>query len=93
MRSYQFTPKQKALAIDYHGGQSSMLYAVASTGALTIGSEGFRDGRTDEEWLCDLMFYLMMEVEHTDFAQEDEVEGERLLNELNKWLEQNSYED
>jgi hypothetical protein len=34
----EVTPERAFLAADWHGGQGSMLYAVASTGALTLGT-------------------------------------------------------
>lgn len=59
---YTATPEEVALAVDWHGGQSTMLYAVASTGALSRGSEGYRRGRTDSEWTADLLAELAGEV-------------------------------
>ena len=59
---YTATAEEVALAVDWHGGMASMLYAVASTGALSRGTEGYRGGRTDEEWSADLLADLVREV-------------------------------
>lgn len=59
---YTATADERRLATDWHGGQTSMLYAVASTGVLSRGSEGYRRGRTDEEWSADLLADLAGEV-------------------------------
>jgi len=51
-------------AISWHGGQSSMLYAVASTGALsrgTIRPYGDDGPLTDDEWICHLASNLAWE--------------------------------
>lgn len=42
MDRIEFEPEELAAAEQWHGGQSSMLYAIASTGALSRGSERFR---------------------------------------------------
>lgn len=50
----EVTDRQRRLATEWHGGQSSMLYAVASTGALTFGTvrPSWWPGQpmTDDEW-------------------------------------------
>lgn len=55
-------------ASHWHGGQSSMLYAVTSTGALSRGTIRPRtdDGEpmSDEEWMRDLAERLEVEAEH-----------------------------
>lgn len=58
-------------AMSWHGGQSSMLYAVASTGALSLGSirpseylgdmPPYRRPLTDLEWKRDLVTRLESE--------------------------------
>lgn len=55
-------------ASHWHGGQSSMLYAVTSTGALSRGTHrpyNDDEGRpmTDEEWMTDLAERLAREAE------------------------------
>ena len=59
---YTATADERRLATEWHGGAASMLYAVASTGALSRGAEGYRAGRTDEEWSADLLAELAGEV-------------------------------
>lgn len=65
-QSYDVTPEQRALAEGWHGGQSSMLYAVASTGGVSRGTRRpWIDGRdaTDVEWLALLVERLRREVD------------------------------
>ncbi len=59
---YTATADERRLATEWHGGMASMLYAVASTGALSRGTEDYRAGRTDEEWSADLLAELVREV-------------------------------
>lgn len=62
---YAATADERRLATDWHGGQGSMFYAVSSTGGLSRGAEGFRGGRTDEEWSADLIDRLARELAET----------------------------
>lgn len=62
---YTATADERRLAADWHGGMGSMLYAVSSTGALSRGAEGYRAGRTDEEWSADLLVSLALELAET----------------------------
>ena len=48
-------------ASNWHGGQSSMLYAVASTGMLSRGTHRPRGIDTDAEWMADLASRLESE--------------------------------
>lgn len=48
---FAFSAAQVQLATNWHDGQGSMLYAVASTGGVWIGDESNRYNRTDAEWL------------------------------------------
>ena len=57
-----FTTEEVEFASGWHGGQNSMLYAIASTGKLSVGSESFRRGRPDTVWLCDLVLALIDEL-------------------------------
>jgi hypothetical protein len=55
-------------AIDWHNGQDSMLYAIASTGNLTIGTSTIWDNEenreaTPEEQLSVLYFNLTIELQ------------------------------
>lgn len=63
---YTATANEQELASFWHGGMGSMLYAVASTGALSTGTIRPRwwDGEpmTDEEWGRDLLGRLRTEV-------------------------------
>ena len=56
------------LCQNWHGGQSSMMYAVSSTGGLTRGTIRPKNDNdepmTDDEWLCHLYETLLDEVEH-----------------------------
>jgi hypothetical protein len=62
------TAEQVKLACDWHGGQSSMLYAVASTGALKRGTVQPYGSVTVAEWNVDLLDRLHGELVRT--AQE-----------------------
>lgn len=67
------THEQWELCQNWHGGQSSMMYAVASTGDLTTGSvrpstyDEYSHGlpvwrpMTDDEWLAELAYGLEWE--------------------------------
>ena len=46
----EFTADELSVADQWHGGLSSMLYAIASTGALRRGSIRPRYCETDAEW-------------------------------------------
>lgn len=64
-----------ALAADWYSGQSDMLYAVASTGGLTMGTlrpYSFDRGRpyTDEEWHWGLWWDLASDVGYAVRAAE-----------------------
>jgi len=54
------------LCIDWHGGQSSIMYAIASTGNLTRGTirpqNDNDEWMTDDEWLCHLYYELSCEL-------------------------------
>lgn len=50
-------------ACSYNGGQSSMLYAVCSTGALSLGTRRPDPDYTDGEWFAELLGRLESEVE------------------------------
>lgn len=56
------------LCQNWHDGQTSMMYAILSTGDLTIGTIRPKndDGEwmTDDEWLCHLYEQLLGEIEH-----------------------------
>lgn len=56
------TPDQVALARAWHGGQASMLYAVSSCGALTLGTSMPIYCETEAGWERDLVGRLRAEV-------------------------------
>lgn len=58
----QPTRREVALAADWHGGQASMLYAVASTGVLSLGTRRPVDCATDAEWADHLRNRLCAEL-------------------------------
>lgn len=73
MTVYEPTENEVALAQDWHGGQQSMLYAIASTGSLTLGTRRpvrtfWDDGRivhepmSDDEWQAELRSRLLAEL-------------------------------
>jgi hypothetical protein len=64
----EVSPEQLDLANDWHGGQASMLYAIASTGALSRGTVRPYDVGTVAEWNVDLLGRLHGELVRT--AQE-----------------------
>ncbi len=55
----------RAIAADWHGGQASMLYAIASTGGLTVNSRRARYMSPAEhvEALHDLWYWLWRELQ------------------------------
>lgn len=56
------TDAERTFATDWHGGQGSMLYAVASTGALSRGTVRPYGTETDDEWDDWLRFRLRAEL-------------------------------
>ena len=70
----ELTHEQREVCRDWHGGLSSSMYAVASTGDLTTGTvrpsiyDEYRDGlpvgrlMTDDEWRAELAYGLVHEV-------------------------------
>ena len=62
---YAATADERRLAAEWHCCLGSMFYAVSSTGGLSRGTEGFRGGRTDEEWSADLLDSLARELAET----------------------------
>ena len=62
-----------ALCEEWHGGQSSMLYAISSTGHLKTGMIKPSWAETDEEWYLGLWNKLFMEI-HNDIKAAREYE-------------------
>lgn len=50
------------LCSQWHGGQSSMMYAVASTGELALGSYMPLDCEDEHEWMQKLLRDLLCEI-------------------------------
>lgn len=63
---YTATTEEREYATDWHGGQSSMLYAVSSTGALALGTVAPSWTMNDDEWRQDLLFRLQRELTGTE---------------------------
>lgn len=59
-----FDDDELEIAQAWHGGQSSMLYAIASTGALKRGSIRPREVKTDAEWFAHIADALAEEADH-----------------------------
>jgi len=70
-REIEFDDEEIDVATSWHGGGSSMLYAIASTGVLRRGTvRPYDEGRplTDKEWMRHLAEKLAWEAE--DAAKE-----------------------
>lgn len=52
------------LCSEWHSGQSSMMYAVASTGGLSLGRYKPIDVDTDKEWMLRLLSGLLVEIKN-----------------------------
>lgn len=63
MMTLEFDDDEMRVAMEWHGGVRSMLYAIASTGTLRIGSRRPDPEMTDAEWLQDLAWRLSSEAE------------------------------
>lgn len=73
MFSIEFDDDELQAAMDWHSGMSSMLYAIASTGALRLGTRRPDPSMTDAEWMQDLAYRLAAEAEESaDAALEDD---------------------
>lgn len=69
----EFDDDELEIAMQWHGGASSMLYAIASTGALRLGSRRPDPSMTDAQWFQDLAYRLSTEAEHcADIAGDDD---------------------
>ena len=91
---YTPTDDELAAASDWHGGQASMLYAIASTGALTLSTvrpsvddDGWRP-MTDAEWRADLAWRLWRELRET--AEQAEMQGDEDAELLRAWCDKTS---
>lgn len=61
MSQIKLSQRERDVAMDYHGGQESMLYAAGSTGALRVGR--LRSGTTEAEQMRILADRLASEAE------------------------------
>ena len=52
---YLDSTAERDLLLAWHTGQGSLLYAVGSVGALELGSDVYRDNRSDVAWFHDLV--------------------------------------
>jgi hypothetical protein len=84
--SIEFEDDELRAASNWHGGQSSMLYAIASTGSLRCGTIRPRHidangypavEMTDEEWFRDLCERLESEAESCVRACTKQLKGKR----------------
>lgn len=57
-----FNEDQIHVMSQWHGGRGSMMYAAAIDSYLGTGGARFRDKRTDDEWLRDLVTDLEYDV-------------------------------
>ena len=80
---YTPTEREHALAVDWHGGQASMLYAIASTGALTRGPIRPAGCETTEDHDADLAWRLWREL--CEVVAIADNEGSPDLDTLTEW--------
>jgi hypothetical protein len=64
INSIQIPDEFVQLASEWHGGQDSILYAISSTGNLTLGTTMPCDLNTQEEWYVHLWDELDVELNH-----------------------------
>lgn len=60
---YLDSTEERDLLLAWHSGQGSLFYAVGSTGALELGTEDCRAGRTDLAWFHDLLINFCDELD------------------------------
>lgn len=91
MKEIEFDDSVQKFASEWHGGQNTMLYAIASTGKLSIGSESFRRGRPDIVWLYDLVLALIDELvsDQVHFHGEDLKVFRSISAKLNIFIKKN----
>lgn len=82
MKKLEIPTEYVELCEAWHGGQSSMFYAISSTGALSLGTHNPYPGESDEVWMLGLMESTISEIEecieilqhrinHCQFTDED----------------------
>lgn len=86
----EMPPHFVAVAESWHSGQSSMLYAVASTGAVRRGSiRPYEDGKpmTDYEWMLYLLLDAAGEFGHAaTLADREHPSDAETLREAEAWI-------
>lgn len=76
------------LCSDWHDGQSSMLYAIASTGNLTTGTVRPVYCDTDLEWYADLYSSLYSELYRLIRGLDESTDDYYTLVEFRDWAEE-----
>ncbi len=71
----------------YHGGQGSMMYALSSTGSLSVGHPVYRRGRSRVQWLLDLVLQLINELEISYIENEIDEDVAEMLHREAKLVE------
>lgn len=64
MKTLEIPPEYIELCEQWHSGQSSMFYAISSTGALSLGTNNPYPGESDEVWMLGLIENTILEIEH-----------------------------
>lgn len=86
--SIDIPPQYLELCESWHGGISSMLYAVASTGGLTLGSIRPSETETDDEWYLSLWSGLSGEVSHVVNVAENQRDADlNRLKAFEEWVD------
>ena len=64
------------LCSQWHGGQESMMYAIASTGSLSFGKYRPHGCEDDEIWMIRLLTNLKNEIKHClPHAENDDIKS------------------
>ena len=74
VNSIEIPPEYRALCPEWHGGQSCLLYAIASTGGLTLGNRRPIGCDTEEKWYLQLWQELSADITYAmrdGFGHED----------------------
>jgi hypothetical protein len=64
--SIEIPPEYLELCEAWHGGLNDLLYAVSSTGGLTLGNRRPPDCDTDEKWYLSLWWELSSDITHAN---------------------------
>lgn len=95
---FEVSEEEIAACADWHGGQFSMLYAIASTGSLSLGERYYSRWYDDDErteMFIELMEDLNREINYTISHMNDTDKHAEHLRSLmyrtNDWLVQNAY--